>query len=122
MGVLTIDMRRLRGEIDAAHGMRESLMQDLVQGTTQLKQGVTVMLKGFHASNLQMARRTHADCSTFLAGVDKAVNHIRTAVASLKKDFASDRQGARRAWRGGDGARKGKSATRHGAGGRGKRA
>jgi len=121
VGVLTNDMRRLRGQIDAAHEMRESLMQDLVRGTMQLKQGVTAMLKGFHASNLQMARRTHADCSTFLASVDGAVNHIRTTVASLKKDFTSDRQGARRVWRGGGAARKARFTARRGAGGRGKR-
>jgi hypothetical protein len=121
MGVLTIDMRRLRGEIDAAHGMRETLMQNLARSTRELKRGVNAMLTASHASHLQTARRTHADCSAFVAGVEKAVNHIRSTVASLKKDFASDLQGARRAWRGGDVARRGKAATRHGAGGRGKR-
>lgn len=121
MGGLTSDMRRLRGQIDAAHGLRVSLMHDLVRGTMGLKREVGAMLGGFRASNLQTARRTHSECAMFLAGVDKAVNHIRDTVAGLKKDFASDRQGARRAWRGGDGARKARPAARQGAGGKGKR-
>jgi hypothetical protein len=121
MGDLTIDMRRLRGEIDAAHGMREALMQNLARGTMELKRGVGAMLTAFHASHLQMAKRTHADCSAFVAGVEKAVNHIRGTVAGLRKEFASDIQGARRAWDGGGAPRKARSATRHGAGGRGKR-
>jgi uncharacterized protein YukE len=121
MGVLTIDMQRLRGQIDAAHGLREALMQDLARGTRELKRDVDAMLTGFHASNLQMAKRTHHDCATFLAGVDNAVNHIRTTVASLKKDFASDIRGARRAWRGSGADRRAKPAARHGAGSKGKR-
>lgn len=121
MGVLTIDMRRLRGEIDAAHGMREALMQHLARGTMELKRGVGAMLTGFHASHLQTARRTHADCTAFLGGVDRAVNRVRGAVASLRKEFASDLQGARHAWRGGSATRRTRSASRHGAGGRGKR-
>jgi hypothetical protein len=120
MGVLTIDMRRLRGEIDAAHGMRESLMHDLARSTRELKRGVNAMLTASHASHLQTARRTHADCSAFVAGVEKAVNHIRGTVAGLRKEFASDIQGARRAWDGGGAPRKAKAAAKHGAGGRSK--
>ena len=120
MGVLTSDMRRLRGQIDAAHGERESLMHNLARGTSQLKRDVGTMLTGFQAANLQMARRTHNECASFLAGVDKAVNHIRFTVAGLRKEFASDIQGARRAWDGGGAPRKAKTAARHGAGGRSK--
>ena len=120
MGVLTSDMRRLRGQINAAHGERESLMHHLARGTSQLKHDVGVMLTGFQAANLQMARRTHSDCASFLAGVDKAVNHIRTTVAGLTKDFASDRQGARRAWRGSDAGCKRNPSTKRG-GAKGKR-
>ena len=100
MGVLTIDMRRLRGEIDAAHGERESMMHDLARGTRELKRGVNAMLTASHASHLQMARRTHADCLAFVAGVEKAVNHIRGTVAGLRKEFAADIAGAHQAWRG----------------------
>jgi len=121
MGVLTVDMQRLRGAIDAAHGMRESLMQDLARGTRELKRGVGTMLTAFHASHLQMAKRTRADCATFLAGVDRAVNRIRGTVVNLRKGFASDLRGARHAWRGGSATRRTRSASRHGAGGRGKR-
>ena len=121
MGVLTIDMRRLRGQIDAAHGMRESLMQDLARGTRELKRGVGTMLTAFNASHLQMAKRTRADCATFLAGVDRAVNRIRGTVVNLRKEFASDLQGARHAWRGSNTTRRTRSASRHGTGGRGKR-
>jgi len=121
VGVLTIDMRRLRGEIDAAHGMRESLMQNLARSTMELKRGVGTMLTGFHASHLQMARRTHADCTAFLGGVDRAVNRVRGTVASMRKEFASDLQGARRAWHSGGAARKARFTARRGTGGRGKR-
>jgi hypothetical protein len=120
MGALTSDMRRLRGQIDAAHGLRESLMQDLARGTTALKHDVSVMLTGFRTSNLRVARKTHSDRASFLAGVDSAVNLIRATVVSLKKDFASDLQGARHAWRGSTSSRRSKPATKHGAG-KGKR-
>ena len=119
MGALTSDMRRLRGQIDAAHDLRESLMQDLARGTTALKHDVGAMLTGFRTSNLRMAKKTHSDCASFLAGVDSAVNLIRTTVASLKRDFTSDLQGARHAWRGSRNSRR--SSTKHGAGGKGKR-
>ncbi len=122
MGVLTMDTRRLRGEIDASHQMRQTLMHDLTRGTADLKRGVNAMLRTFHTSHLQMARRTHADCTAFLVGVDRAVNRIRGAVASLRREFVSDLQGARRAWRGGEAARKGRCASRHGASRRGRRA
>jgi len=68
-----------------------------------------------------MAKRTRADCATFLAGVDRAVNRIRGTVVNLRKGFVSDLQGARHAWRGGSAARRTRSTSRHGTGGRGRR-
>lgn len=121
MGVLTIDMRRLRGEIGVAHGMREAFMQDLARGTRELERGVSTMLTAFHASHLQMVKRTQADRSTFLAGVERAVDRIRGTVVNLRKEFASDLQGARHAWRGSSATRRTRSVSRHGTGGRGKR-
>ena len=121
MGVLTSDMTRLRGEIDASHATREALTQNLARGMKDLKRGVNAMMTAFRASHLQMAKRTRADCLTFLDGVSGTVDHIRGTVASLRKEFASDLHGARRAWRGGDGARRARPAAKRGAGGRGKR-
>jgi hypothetical protein len=98
MGVLTEDMRRLRGQIDAAHGLRETLLRDLSRGTKELKRGVSAMLKAFGHSHQQRTRRQRADGAAFLAGVDKAVNRLRLSVAGLRHDFATDLQGAHEAW------------------------
>jgi len=112
MGNLTDDMTRLRNEIVALRGARGTLMQNLTHGATGLAAGVTRMLGEFHQSNARMARKTHADCAQFLAGVERTVNGLKKTVAGLQAKFAADLRGGREAWRGGRAARRTRGARR----------
>lgn len=112
MGTFTDDMTRLRSEITASRDARGMLMQDLALGAAGLAKGVTKMMGEFHTSNAQMARKTHADCAKFLAGVEQAVKGIKKSVAGLQADVAADLRGGREAWRGGRAARRNRGARR----------
>ena len=72
------------------------------------------MLGEFHQSQARMAHKTHADCTQFLAGVERTVNGLKKTVTGLRADFAADLRGARQAWRG-------RSTRRARSAGRGKR-
>jgi len=100
MGILTSGMTRLHGEVVASRHARETIMKDLARGTTDLRKAVTGMLGAFHSSHARMARQNKADCTRFLKGVETTVHGLKMTVAGLRKEFAGDLAGARRAWQG----------------------
>ena len=112
MGTFTDDMTRLRDEIVSSRDARGMLMQNLALGAAGLAKGVTKMMGEFHVSNTQMARKTHADCAKFLAGVEQTVKGIKKSVAGLQGEVAADLRGGREAWRGGRTARKSRGSRR----------
>ena len=86
MGRLTDEMTRLCGEIVAIRGARKSFVKDLTQNTA-------AMIGNFRRSRKEMARKTGAERRA-------AVAHLKKTVAGLRHAFASDLEGARRAWAG----------------------
>ena len=91
MGILTGDMTRLCGEINASRGARKELMKDLARGTKDLKDAVSGMQAGFRNAHADMARETKAERVGFVSGLEKTVFDMR-------KNFATDLAGAHRAW------------------------
>ncbi|MFO8011815.1 MAG: hypothetical protein R6X20_00780 [Phycisphaerae bacterium] len=100
MGTLTDDMTRLRDEATAMRNERQALLRELQRGTADLQTAVAGMTDGFRQAQRKMAEDTHAECATFLKGVEKAVTDLQKTVGGLRKEFAADVQGARRAWTG----------------------
>jgi hypothetical protein len=86
MGHLTDEMTRLCGEIVAMRGARKSFVKDLTHNTATL-------LANLRRSRREMARQTGAERRA-------AVAHLKKTVAGLRHAFASDLEGARRAWAG----------------------
>jgi len=91
MGILTGDMTRLCGEINASRGAREGLMRDLARGTKDLKDAVSGMQAGFRNAHADMARKAKAERVAFISSLKKTVS-------GMKKGSTADITGARRAW------------------------
>jgi len=86
MGVLTDDMTRLRNEVTAMRSERQALLRELQRNTADL-------MDGFRKARCKMAEETRAE-------LEKAVKDLQETVGGLRKEFAADIQGARRAWAG----------------------
>ena len=93
MGTMTDDMTRLVGEINIMRNTREALMNDLAQGTKEMKTFVATMLGNFSKAHHGMAKRAKADRIAFVTGLEKRV-------LKLRREMATDLAGARRAWHG----------------------
>ena len=91
MGVLTDDMKRLRGEVEALRMARGALMQDLAPVTRQRRDAVSMMQAGFRKTRGEMARNAKAERRAYITGQKRTVAHLR-------KEFATDIAGAARAW------------------------
>ena len=117
MGLLTDDMTRLRGEVDALRSSREAFIEDMKTdvshmqsdfrndhaemagklrddlGTfvSELEANVSEMKAGFNNDHAEMARKLRDDLGTF-------VSELRQETTGLRGEFAADIAGARRAW------------------------
>jgi hypothetical protein len=91
MGNLTVDMTRLRGEVDALRSDRGALMHELARGAENLTSTVSAMQADFAAAHATMARKTGKARTSYVARVKKQVGRMR-------KENASDLAGASRAW------------------------
>jgi hypothetical protein len=91
MGRLTEDMTRLVGEIHAARDGRGRLMRDLKHATVEMKNAVAGMQARSRAAHADMARRQQRTLRDFASG-------LRATVAGVRKEFAVELAGARRAW------------------------
>ncbi len=93
MGNLTDDMTRLRGEIDALRATRSSLRQELTRGAKDLAAEVSAMRADFSAAHAEMAKKSGKSRAAYVARIKKRVGRMR-------REIASDLEGARRAWTG----------------------
>ena len=126
MGVLTDDMARLRGEIDAMRDAREVLNQELARDAQGRRSSVAAMLVRMHQAHAEMGRTTGTALRAFRSGLatdmgkmradfrtahdqmartaraDRArfVAGNRRAVNGTRREFAAELAGARRAWLG----------------------
>ena len=91
MGNLTNDMTRLRGEVDALRNARGALMQGLARDVREMADEVSAMRAGFANTHAAMAKKAKRERVAYVTGVKKRVG-------SMRKEFASDIDGARRAW------------------------
>ena len=91
MGAMTDTMKRLRGEVEALRMAREALIQNLVPGTKQRRDAVSMLQAGFRKTHGEMARNAKAERRAYITGQKRAVAHLR-------KTFATDMAGAARAW------------------------
>jgi hypothetical protein len=98
MGVLTDDMTRLNGEINAARKVRGTLRENLAQMkknlTRQMKalqKSVAGMQAGFRKAHREMADSTAAERAAF-------VIDLTGTVAGLCTEVAADLAGAHRAF------------------------
>ena len=91
MGNLTDDMTRLRGEVDVLRAARVALMEELAQGAKNLANEVSAMRAGFTGAHTAMAKKEKKSRLAFVSGVKKRVGRMR-------REYASDLAGARRAW------------------------
>jgi hypothetical protein len=86
MGRFTDEMTRLTGEIVATRGARKGFIKDLTQD-------VAAMKANLRRAHNEMARKTRADRRAAMA-------HLKKTVGGMRHAFASDLEGARRAWGG----------------------
>ncbi|MDS4059773.1 MAG: hypothetical protein RKP73_14570 [Candidatus Contendobacter sp.] len=93
MGRITDDMTRLRGEVDALRDARHQLMHDLSAGANDRRQEVASTQALFHEAYNAQAKQDRAERQMFVAGVSQQVMQLR-------REVASDLQGARRVWLG----------------------
>jgi hypothetical protein len=91
--MLTDDMTRLCGEIDAMRKMRGTLMNELQRDAKGLKQSVAKLCAHFGRARGTMAKRSRNERVAFL-------NHLKRSVGALQRDTRNDLAGARRAWAG----------------------
>jgi hypothetical protein len=91
MGSLTGDMTRLRSEISALRGSRESLLKEMARAVKDRKNAVAGMRAGFRKAHAEMARNSRAERVSFFSG-------LRTTVSAMRKRFADDINGAHQAW------------------------
>jgi hypothetical protein len=91
MGNLTGDMTRLCEEISALRNARGALVKDLAKGARDLHHIVSEMQAGFRQAHEAMARETKAERVALLSG-------LKGMVLGMKREFAADLAGARRAW------------------------
>ena len=91
MGVLTDDMTRLNGEINAARKTRGALMKNLERQAKALRKSVGEMQAGFHEARKEMAESTAAERAAFVAD-------LTGTVAGLCTEVAADLAGAHRAF------------------------
>jgi hypothetical protein len=86
MGRLTEEMTRLCGEIVALRGARKGFVKDLTHN-------VATMKANFRRAHNEMARKTKAERRAAMA-------HLKKTVGDMRHAFATDLDGARRAWAG----------------------
>jgi hypothetical protein len=91
--MLTEDMTRLCGEINAMRRMRGSMMSDLQHGAKELEHTVTKLCAHFGRARMTMAKRTKHERVAFL-------NNLKRSVGAQRRDVRDDLAGARRAWAG----------------------
>ena len=91
MGNLTDDMTRLRGEVDALRNARGALMQDLARGARAMADEVSAMRADFAHAHATMAKKAKRERVAYVTGIKKRIGRMR-------KKFADDLDGARRAW------------------------
>ena len=91
MGQLTNDMTRLVEEIHAGRADRGRLLRDLNHATVQMNLRANEMQRGFHSARADMAQRQQRMLRGFVAG-------LRATVMGLRKEFADDLSGARKAF------------------------
>ena len=91
--MLTEDMTRLRGEINALRKMRGSMMTELQHDAKGLKKTVAGMCAHFTRSRMTMAKRSKHERVAFL-------NNLKRTVGAQRRDMSNDLAGARRAWAG----------------------
>jgi len=91
MGVLTDDMTRLNGEINAARKTRGTLMEDLKHQMKALQKSVAGMQARFHKAHREMADSTAEERAAF-------VTDLTGTVAGLCTEVAADLAGAHRAF------------------------
>lgn len=92
MGLLTADVTRLCGEINALRRARGTFLKDLVKETRDRKLAVSETQAAFAFARTALARRTKADLSGFISG-------LRCGVGSFRRELNADLAGARRAWK-----------------------
>jgi hypothetical protein len=91
--MLTEDMTRLCGEINAMRRMRGTMMTELQHGAKGLKQSVAELCAHFGRARTTMAKRTKNERAGFL-------NNLKRSVGAHRRDTRNDLAGARRAWAG----------------------
>ena len=88
MGNLTDDMTKLSREVIRSRETREAFVNGL-------KEGVSEMLADFGKTRTEMANNMKSELRSF-------ANDLKTGVAEVREELATDLLGARRAWSAGN--------------------
>ncbi len=91
MGLLTDDMTRLCGEINALRRARGIFRKDLEKETRGRKIAVSEMRANFAFARADMARKTKVFLSNF-------VSSLKGGVGERRRQFRADLAGVHRAW------------------------
>jgi hypothetical protein len=91
--MLTEDMTRLSGEINAMRRARGRMMTGLQHDAKELKQSVSELCTHFGRARMTMAKRTKNDRAAFL-------NNLKRTVGTHLLNTRNDLAGARAAWAG----------------------
>ena len=82
MPMLTKEMTRLRGEIDALRNARGALMQGLESATGKLRNTVSAFRGDVRAEHSKMNTKMKKGLNRFMTDLRETVGDIRTAVAT----------------------------------------
>lgn len=76
MGNLTVDMTRLREEVEALRDARGALMDDLTRGARDLTTAVAAMRNEFMSTHAAMAKQSRGEREAFVAASINEVNSL----------------------------------------------
>ena len=93
MGEITEGISRLCDQIRTLRDARYTLMSDLARSAKERRQAMADAKVSFRNAFTEMNRKARAECFSCVSG-------IKTRVAGLRRGFAGDLDGARRAWMG----------------------
>lgn len=86
------NLKRLAEEIAASYEARMQGIDDLKEGTAQLKKEAGELLGNFAKERLEMAGNTRAELASFKEECQQGVTHLKQATRDLLKDMTARQQ------------------------------
>ncbi|MBI4595179.1 MAG: hypothetical protein HY730_02245 [Candidatus Tectomicrobia bacterium] len=102
MGILTEDMTRLRGEIEALRTARKNLMQELAHGVQARRNELFETRARFFQEHGEMVRNTRENLLGFMSDIRKIVAEVQSQASVKRALFRTEIVNSHKAWYGPD--------------------